>query len=116
MSAKTDKDAANLTGLPKKWDNLLKKMPEFKSTAEAADIPELKKIIVEAEGNIYTANKEEEADGKLAGAREVVKDFSEPYRDARNHQQAKIQYALLLLEGKGVDLNNKSSKDDGDES
>jgi hypothetical protein len=113
MSAKTDKDAANLTGLAKKWDNLLKKMPEFKSEAEAADVAGLKKIIVVAEGNIYTANKEEEADQKLAGVREMVKELSELYRDAKNHQQAKIQYALLLLEGKGVDLDNKSK--DGDE-
>ena len=107
MSDKTDKDAANLTGLPKKWDNIIKKMPEFKEMADAADVEELKKIIVEAEGNIYTANKEEEADIKLAGAREMVKTLSEPHRDAKKYQQAKIQYALLLLEGKGVDLDNK---------
>jgi|ERR1035437_7490871 hypothetical protein len=100
-------DQAPLTSLPKKWDNLIKKMPEFKDTADAASEEELKKIIVTCEGNIYIADKEEEADIKLNGAREVVKDLSEPYRDARKHQQAKIQYALLLLESKGVDLDNK---------
>ena len=105
--SKADNDSANLTGLPKKWDNVLKKMPEFKDTADAASVDELKKIIVECEGNIYTLNKEEEADIKLAGSREMVKTLSEPHREARKYQQAKIQYALLLLEGKGVDLDNK---------
>lgn len=96
-----------LTSLPKKWDDLIKKMPEFKDIADAADVPELKKIIVEAEGNIYTVSKEEEADTKLSAGREMVKEMSAPYRDAKKHQQAKIQYALLCLESKGVDLDNK---------
>jgi len=96
-----------LTSLPKKWDDLIKKMPEFKDTADAADEAGLKKIIVEAEGNIYTVSKEEEADTKLGAAREMVKEMSAPYRDAKKHQQAKIQYALLCLESKGVDLDNK---------
>jgi hypothetical protein len=107
MSDKTDKDGSNLTGLPKKWDNLIQKMPEFKDTADAASVDELKKIIVECEGNIYTVNKEEEANIKLQSAKEMVKTLSEPHREGRKYQQAKIQYALLLLENKGVDLDNK---------
>jgi hypothetical protein len=95
------------TGLAKKWDDIIKKMPEFKDTADAASEEDLKKIIVECEGNLYTVDKEIEADGKLAGAKEIVKELSEPYKDAKKAQQAKIQYALFLLEGKGVDLNNK---------
>jgi len=106
MSDKADKDAANLTGLPKKWDNIIKKMPEFAATAEAAGVDELKKIIVEAEGNIFTINKEEEEDIKLASAKEMAKTLSEPHKEGRKFMQAKIQYALLLLEGKGVDLDN----------
>lgn len=100
-----------LTSLPKKWDDLIKKMPEFKDTADAASVDELKKIIVEAEGNIYTVSKEEDADIKLAAAREAVKENAAPYRDAKKHQQAKIQYALLCLESKGVDLDNKEEAD-----
>lgn len=96
-----------LTSLPKKWDDLIKKMPEFKDTADAADVDGLKKIIVECEGNIYTVSKEEDDDTKLSAAREMVKEMSAPYRDAKKHQQAKIQYALLCLESKGVDLDNK---------
>jgi hypothetical protein len=99
-----------LTSLPKKWDDLIKKMPEFKDTADSADVDGLKKIIVECEGNLYTVNKEEDADAKLTAAREMVKDMAEPYRDAKKHQQAKIQYALLCLESKGVDLDNKGTE------
>lgn len=98
---------ASTTGLAKKWDDMIKKMPEFKDTADAASVEELKKIIVECEGNIYTVEKEMEADMKLAGYKEAVKEASAPYRDGKKAQQAKIQYALFLLEGKGVDLNNK---------
>jgi hypothetical protein len=108
MSNKTDKDPTTTTGLPKKWNDIIvKQLPDWKETADAASVDDLKKIIVECEGNIYTVNKEEEADIKLQGAREMVKSLSEPHRDARKYQQAKIQYALLLLEGKGVDLDNK---------
>ena len=108
MSDKTDKDTSYVTGLPKKWNDIIvKKMPEFKETADAAGVDELKKIIVEAEGNLFTIDKEEEADIKLASAREMAKTLSEPHREARKYQQAKIQYAVLLLEGKGVDLDNR---------
>ena len=113
ISAKTEA-GANPTGLPKKWDNLLKKMLSSNRQPKAADIPELKKIIVEAEGNIYTANKEEEADGKLAGAREVVKNFLSHIVMLKMTNRPKFNMPSLL-EGKGVDLDNKSSKDDGDE-
>lgn len=98
---------ASVTGLAKKWDDVIKKMPEFKDTADAAGVEDLKKIIVECEGNLYTVEKEIEADMKLAGYKEAVKEAMEPYKDAKKAQQAKIQYALFLLEGKGVDLNNK---------
>lgn len=107
----SDKDQNGLTSLPKKWDNLIKKMPEFKETADSSNEDQLKKIILLSEGNIYTIDKEQEADIKLIAAKEMAKDLSEPYKDAKKTQQAKIQYALLLLEGKGVDLDNKDVDD-----
>ena len=96
-----------LTGLPKKWDNVIKNLPEFKETADAASVEDLKKIIVTCEGNIYTVDKEQEADVKLTAARELASELAGPYKDAKKVQQAKIQYALFLLEGKGVELDNK---------
>lgn len=102
---KTDDQAP--TTFPEKWYKVIQKMPEYKETADAASTDDLKKIIVECEGNIYTVEKEMAEDPKLAGAKACVKEFSEPHRDALKAQMAKIKYALFLLEGKGVDLDNK---------
>jgi hypothetical protein len=101
------KDNQDPVTFPEKWAKVLKDLPEFKDTADAASADELKKIIVTCEGNIYTVEKEQEADVKLTAAKEMAKDLSAPYRDAKKVQMAKIQYALFLLEGKGVDLDNK---------
>ena len=101
------KDNQDPVTFPDKWAKVLKDLPEFKDTADAASADELKKIIVTCEGNIYTVEKEQEADVKLTAAKEMAKDLSAPYRDAKKVQMAKIQYALFLLEGKGVDLDNK---------
>lgn len=100
-------NTADVPVLPEKWAKVIKDLPEFKDTADAASTDELKKIIVTCEGNLYTIEKEQEDDHKLTAAKEMVKDLSGPYRDAKKVQQAKIQYALFLLEGKGVDLDNK---------
>src|SRR5574339_919429 len=91
---------------PEKWAKVLKELPEFKDTADAASTDDLKKIIVTSEGNIYTIDKEKEEANKLNAAKELVKEYSAPYRDAVKVQTAKIKYALFLLEGKGVDLDN----------
>jgi hypothetical protein len=92
---------------PEKWAKVLKDLPEFKDIADAASTEDLKKIIVNCEGNIYTVEKEKSEDHKLNGAKELVKEYSAPYRDAIKAQTAKIKYALFLLEGKGEDLDNQ---------
>jgi len=104
------KQAEAIMGLPKKWGDLIRKNPEFKDTADAASVDELKQIIVTCEGNLFIITKEVEANTDLANAKEKVKDLSSAYREAKNSQQAKIQYALLLLESKGVDLDNQEDE------
>lgn len=99
------KDDQAPTTFPEKWLKVIEKLPEFKDTADAASAEELKKIIITSEGNIYTTDQEKEADVKLTGAKEFVKQYSEPYRDAIKCQTAKIKYALFLLEGKGLNIN-----------
>ena len=95
-------------GFPEK---LLKKLPTgFTDEADSLDEEGLKKVIIQAEKNIYTINQEKEADAKLNGAKEIAKELSAPYSDAKKCQAAKILYALHLLEGKGVDF---SREDDG---
>lgn len=95
------------SGFPAKWEKVLKSMPEFKETADAASTEELKKIIYQAEGNIYTIEKEKEADEKLNAAKELCKDLSASYKEAEKYQKAKVKYALFLLDGRGEDLNSK---------
>lgn len=91
-------------GFPEKYAKVIDKLPEFKDTADAASVDDLKKIIVTCEGHLYTLDVEKENDAKLNGAKELVKEYSEPYRDAAKVQTAKIKYALFLMEGKGVDI------------
>lgn len=92
---------------PKKYNNIISKMPEFKDLADSADTEELKRIIVECEGNLYTIEKEMSEDIKLNSAKELVKEYSELYRDGIKAQVAKVKYALFLLDGRGEDLDNK---------
>jgi hypothetical protein len=101
------KDDQQPVTFPEKYAKVLKELPEFKDTADAASSDDLKKIIVQCEGNIYTIEKEKDDDAKLNSARELVKEYTAPYRDAIKVQTAKIKYALFLLEGKGEDLDNK---------
>ena len=61
----------------------------------------LKAEIIQAETNIKRVEQERNADEKLAGARELVKDLSAPYRDAITAQRAKIAYVMFLLGEKG---------------
>lgn len=101
------KDDQQPVTFPEKYAKVLKELPEFKDTADAASSDDLKKMIVQYEGNIYTIEKEKDDDAKLNSARELVKEYAAPYRDAIKVQTAKIKYALFLLEGKGEDLDNK---------
>lgn len=105
------KDKNQGTLLPAKWEKLIKKMPEFKDIADAASVEDLKKMIITCEGHLYTINQDEEADVKLTAAKEMAKDLAAGYKEGRKVQQAKIQYSLFLLEGKGVDFES-ASKDE----
>lgn len=105
--SKKKKDSQAPTTFPEKYYKVIQAMPEFKDTADAASIEDLKKIIVECEGNIYTVEKDMSEDVKLSGAKDLVKEYSALYKDGLKAQMAKIKYALFLLEGKGVDLDNK---------
>ena len=80
---------------------------EDKVVKNVISLDDLKKIIVTSEGNIYTIEKEKDDDTKLNAAKELVKEYSAPYRDAIKVQTAKVKYALFLLEGKGEELDNK---------
>jgi adenylate kinase len=97
--SKTDDDS---TMFPEKW---LKKLPTgFSEDADSMSEADLKKTIVSCENNIFTIEKEKTNDVKLNAAKEISKELSGPYRDAKSCQDAKIRYCLFLLHGKGADL------------
>jgi len=101
------RDAA--TEFPKKW---LDKMPEgFADSANSMSEEELKRVIVESEGNIYTIEADKDKDPKLNGAKEIMQSLGKPYREAKACQTAKIKYACFLLESRGVDLDHTEPKD-----
>jgi hypothetical protein len=62
---------------------------------------QLRGEIIKAETSIREVMKEQAADEKLQGARELVKDFVSGYNDAKKAQRAKIEYLLHLLEERG---------------
>ena len=65
------------------------------------DAGQLKAAILQSEVNIRTVETERDADERLSGAKELLKDLSGPYRDAVGAQRAKIAYALHVLEERG---------------
>ena len=95
------------TQFPKKWDKIIRELPEFKESADAASPDDLKKIIVLSEGNIFTIEKAKQNDTKLAATKDLMSEYSAPYKDAMKVQMAKIKYALFLLESKGQELGDK---------
>jgi hypothetical protein len=99
---------------PEKWAKVLKEIPEFKDTADAADVDELKKIIVQSEGNIYTIEKDKSANPRINAAKEIIKEEGQPYRDAIRVQTAKIKYAVFRLSEKGIEIESldKEEKDE----
>lgn len=62
---------------------------------------DMRAAIVQANVNIRVVKSEREHDAKLAGAKEMVRDLSAPYRDAIGAQNAKIAYLLWQLEERG---------------
>lgn len=108
MSKKQDDSMP--TTFPEKYNKVLRELPEFKEKADAASPEELKKIIVEADGNIYNIEKAKEEDVKLTAAKELVRDLASSYRDGLKVQTVKVKYALFLLDGKGSEIGNSETE------
>lgn len=62
---------------------------------------QLRAEIVRAETSLRWVDQEMKADEKLTGARELVKDLSASYNEAKKAQRAKIAYSLHVLEERG---------------
>lgn len=62
---------------------------------------DLQRAIIQSETNIREIEAQKKADEKLNGAKELLKDLNEPYRDAIKAQRAKISYVLHVMEERG---------------
>ena len=81
---------------------IIAKLPVgFVEDAAGMDGDRLRAKIVRAEEQLREVEREQGADEKLAGAREIVKDLAGSYNDAKRAQRAKIAYSLHLLEERG---------------
>jgi hypothetical protein len=107
--AKTKKSVDTDQVFPKRWAD---KLPEgWIDTANSMKEDELKKVVFEAVGNIHTIESDRDNDGPLQKAREEAKELGASYREAKGCQQAKINYALFILNGRGVDLDHTEAAD-----
>ena len=107
--AKKDKNVAP-GSFPDKWHKMIISMPEFKDTADASSVEDLKKIIIASEGNIYTIEQEKEENTQIKAAKETLSEMLAPFREAMKVQMAKIKYALYLLESKGVEIDQREEE------
>ena len=83
-------------------EKLLKKLPTgFADDVAGFNEQQLKDAVLQSEANIRRVEQERDADEKLAGAKELLKDLNGPYRDAIGAQRAKIAYLMYTLEERG---------------
>lgn len=83
-------------------DKLIKKLPTgFADDVAGFNEQQLKDAVLQSEANIRRVEQERDADEKLAGAKELLKDLNGPYRDAIGAQRAKIAYLMHTLEERG---------------
>lgn len=84
---------------PKKWARFLP--TGFEDNVNSMDDVEMESNIITCEKSINSTEKEMENDSKLNGARDLVKDFSQGYRDVINTQRAKIKFIIYTMESRG---------------
>lgn len=91
-------------------EKLSKKLPTgWTDEIQSADTKELKKIMVDCMGNIHTIEKEKDSHEKLNAAKALIKEYMQPFNEAKGVQSAKIKYCLWLLESRGVNLDSTES-------
>lgn len=83
-------------------DKVIKNLPTgFKDDADAMTEQQLRNCIVESEHNLQTAVKGMEDNSEYQKLKTAYKEASEPLRDAKKTQKAKIAYCLNRLEELG---------------
>ena len=86
-------------------DRLRKSLPTgYEDTVESMQDDEINSARLKCQEIISSIKKEMKADKTLQAAKDLVKEKSEPYRDVIKTQEAKIEYLLYVLEGRGRNL------------
>jgi hypothetical protein len=81
---------------------IISKLPTgYVEDAAGFDADRLRAEIIKAETALREVETEMKADEKLAGAKEILKDLSSAYNDAKRAQRAKIAYSLHILDERG---------------
>ncbi len=93
---------------PEKYKKLLNKLAgEFMDSANGKTTEELRKEILNAESAVSEVEKAKAGDHKLNGHKDMVKELSAPYRESLAVANAKIRYAVFLIEGRGETVAKK---------
>lgn len=89
---------------PEKYMKKIAELPDFVDGVNTMDTEEIKRKILESEGDLYEIDNAKEADKELSDAREKVKEFSKPYRESKGLETAKLKYCIYILETRGINL------------
>lgn len=86
-------------------EKLAKKLPEgFSDTVSSMSEEEIHKKIIEYEGNMYNIQDDLENNNKITDAKRELKEMTDPYRERKAEENAKIIFCLHLLEGRGAEI------------
>jgi predicted hydrolase (HD superfamily) len=81
---------------------IIAKLPTgYAEDAAGMNGDQLRAEVMRAETSLRWIAQEMKADEKLVGARELLKDLSGGYHEAKKAQRAKIDYSLHVLEERG---------------
>lgn len=100
MARKKKDTTEDVGSFPRKWRT---KLPDgFSEEAESFSTDDLKKKVVEWEQVISGAEKDMANDEALIALKEECKEQSQVYKETMNSHQAKIRFAIYLLESRGA--------------
>jgi hypothetical protein len=93
---------------PEKYTKVLNKLAaEFMDSANGKTAEELRKEILKAEEALSENAKLKEADTKLNSHKDMVRELGAVYRENSTVANAKIKYAIYLIEGRGETVSKK---------
>jgi hypothetical protein len=88
-----------------KWiAKIMKYDREMPDNIENMDSEELKARVLQSQMNLLENDRNMKQDSKLSKAKMKAKELEKPYKEAKEFQEAIVQYGMLILEERGVPL------------